>query len=171
MTDVQLISETLLKQATVVNENVDTKYINDAIITAQNVGLQPLIGTALYTKLCDLVKNGSITASANAEYKKLLNEYVARYLCHKATADVQWSLLAKLRNNGIVTSQDQQTQQMSMENCELLRKRYDDLARFYGKRMTDYLCANAADFPEWRQRNSVADIAANKDAYNTGIVL
>ena len=84
---------------------------------------------------------------------------------------MQWSLLAKLRNNGIVTSQDQQTQQMSVENCELLRKRYDDLARFYGKRMTDYLCANAADFPEWRQRNSVADIAANKDAYNTGIVL
>jgi hypothetical protein len=42
---IQLISETTLKKRTVVNENVNAKYINPSIETAQEMGLQPLIGT------------------------------------------------------------------------------------------------------------------------------
>lgn len=177
MTTTYLVSETKLKQYTVINDNVDTCYINPSIITAQEVGLQPLIGTVLYDKLCTLVQQAleergtGIEAPQNIHYKEFLDNYVFKYLCHKVTADVQWALIAKLRNNGIVTSADQQTQQMSMDNCELLREHYDKLAVFYGKRMTDYLCANANLFPEWKQRNSVADIQADSHSYNTNIVL
>ena len=177
MSTVLLISETTLKKYTVINDNVDACYITPSIVSAQDIGLQPLIGSVLYAKLCNLVMQAQqqqgtgIDDPANEDYKVLLDEYVTKYLCHKVTAELHWALLAKLRNNGIVTSADQQTQQMSMENCELLRKHYDQQAIFYGKRMTDYLCANADKYPEWKQRNTVADIKADSEAYNTGIVL
>lgn len=170
MNTVLLISETTLKRYTVVNENVDAAYITPAIIKSQDIGLQPLIGSVLYKKLCDLMPT-DISSTANAAYKTLVDDYVTPYLLNKVTAELQWSLFAKLRNNGIVTSQDQQTQQVSISDCEYLRKKYEYDADFYGKRMTDYLKANSTDYPEYLQRDTCADIKADAEAYKTCITL
>ena len=170
MSIVLLISETALKQYTVINDNVDACYITPAIKKAQDIGLQPLIGTALYKKLCDLVSSGDITDSENANYKTLLDVHVRPYLQDRTAVELVWNLFAKIRNNGIVTSNDQQTQQMSIGDCEYLRKKLDYDATFYANRMTQYLCANAALFPEYGQREC-ADMPANRKAYDTSIVL
>lgn len=170
MSIVLLISETALKRYTVLNDNVDAAYITPSIIKAQDIGLQPIIGTVLYQKLCSLMPSG-INQSANAAYKTLLDDYVTPYLCNKVLEEIQWALFAKIRNNGIVTSQDQQTQQLSISECEYLRKKYQYDADFYGKRMTDYLCANSSSYPEYLMRNSCADIKADADAYKTCITL
>lgn len=176
MSIVLLISETALKQYTVINDNVDACYITPAIKKAQDMGLQPLIGTALYKKLCDLVTpignppTMPIDNPANAAYKILLDDYVRTYLQDRTAVELVWNLFAKIRNNGIVTSNDQQTQQMSIGDCEYLRKKLDYDATFYANRMTQYLCANAALFPEYGQREC-ADMPANRKAYDTSIVL
>ena len=177
MSIVLLIDETALKRFTVLNDNVDVAYINPSIIKAQDIGLQPLIGTVLYKKLCELVTPAGnpparpIDDAANVAYKTLLDDYITPYLSNKVLEEVQWALFAKLRNNGIITSQDQQTQQLSIGDCEYLRKKYQYDADFYGRRMTDYLCANSTQYPEWKKRNSVADISADRDAYKTCITL
>lgn len=170
MSIVLLISETALKQYTVINDNVDACYITPAIKKAQDIGLQPLIGTALYKKLCDLVSSGDIIDTENANYKTLLDVHVRPYLQDRTAVELVWNLFAKIRNNGIVTSNDQQTQQMSIGDCEYLRKKLDYDATFYANRMTQYLCANAALFPEYGQREC-ADMPANRKAYDTSIVL
>ena len=170
MSIVLLISETTLKKYTVVNDNVDACYITPSIQKAQDMGLQPIIGTALLRKVCSLIPN-DILLPENSVYKKLLSEYITPYLCNKATAELQWALFAKIRNNGIVTSQDNQTQQISIADCEYLRKKYEYDADFYAQRMTDFLYANSKDYPEWKQRETVADMRADNDAYKTNIVL
>lgn len=170
MSIVLLISETALKRYTVLNDNVDAAYITPSIIKAQDIGLQPLIGTVLYKKLCSLMPD-DINQQANAKYKTLIDDYVTPYLCNKVLEEIQWALFAKLRNNGIVTSQDQQTQQLSISDCEYLRKKYQYDADFYGKRLTDYLHANASRYPEYKKRETCADIQADKDAYKTAITL
>ena len=48
MSIVLLISETTLKKYTVVNDNVDAAYITPSIVKAQEIGLQPLIGSVLH---------------------------------------------------------------------------------------------------------------------------
>lgn len=168
---IQLISETTLKKRTVVNENVNAKYINPSIETAQEMGLQPLIGTVLYRKLCTLVKSGDISKDENADYKELLDEYITPYLCNKTLADLQVALFAKVRNEGIVTSQDQQTQQLSKGEVDFIKEHYDNRAIFYGNRLIDYLHANSNRYPEWLKRETVADMPSNPKAFNAHIVL
>ena len=175
MSIVLLISETTLKKYTVVNDNVDAAYITPSIVKAQDMGLQPLIGSVLYRKLCAIAAAHAVPdppdVPADLPYLDLLDDYVTPYLCCKVTAEVQWALFAKIKNNGVVTSQDQQTEQMSIGDCEYLRKKYDYDADFYGGRLTDYLKANTATFPEYCKRETCADIKADPTAYKTGIVL
>lgn len=169
MSKMMLITETSLKKYTVINSNVDAAYLRPAILAAQDMGLQPLIGSVLYRKLCEVA--GNPEAQGVEPYVELLQNQVFDYLCCKATAEVQWALFAKIRNNGIVTSQDQQTQQLSIADCEYIRKKYEYDADFYGRRLTNYLAANADLYPEYKQRETCADIKADADAYKTGIVL
>lgn len=168
---IQLISETTLKAYTLINDNVDASYIAPAIQMAQDMGLQPLIGTNLLEKLCMLVANDKIGEEENAAYKKLLDEYVVPYLCQKVMADIQIPLFAKMRNSGIVQSQDQQTQQLTKGDVDYIRKGYEYNADFYGTRMTDYLRANSTKYQEWRSRRDVSDIPSDPDTFNTQIVL
>lgn len=168
---VQLISETTLKAYTLINDNVDAAFIGPTIQKAQDMGLQPLIGSNLLEKVCSLVESEKIGDAKYAKYKKLLDEYITPYLCNKVMADIQIPLFAKIRNSGIVQSQDQQTTQLSKSDVDYIRKDYEYSADFYGKRMTDYLCANATSFHEWRSRRDVADIPADSDTFNTQIVL
>lgn len=165
-----LISETTLKKQTAINSNVNAEYIVPSIRKAQDIGLQPLIGTVLFKKLCALVEDG-IGDTANAAYKLLLDDYITPYLCNKVMAELQIVLFAKIRNEGVVTSQDQQTQQLSMSECEYVRKKYEYDADFYGNRLTDYLHANSSTYPEYCQRESVADLPHNPQAFKTHIVL
>lgn len=162
-----LVSETTLKQQTVINDNVDNCYIMPSIVKAQDIGLQPLIGTVLYRKLLGMVQHDLLTEPCRV----LLDEYITPYLCNKVAEEIQWALFAKIRNNGIVTSQDNQTQQLSISDCEYLRKKYQYDADFYGRRLTDYLHANTNLFPEYLQRETCADIKADAEAYKTNIVL
>lgn len=163
-----LVSETTLKQQTVINDNVDNCYIMPSIVKAQDIGLQPLIGSVLYRKLCAIVRGDE---EGGSQYYNLLDEYITPYLCNKVAEEIQWALFAKIRNNGIVTSQDNQTQQLSISDCEYLRKKYQYDADFYGRRLTDYLHANTNLFPEYLQRETCADIKADAEAYKTNIVL
>ena len=89
MSIVLLISETTLKKYTVVNDNVDAAYIMPSIVKAQDMGLQPLIGSVLYRKLCDIAAAHAVPdppdRPEDAPYLDLLNDYVTPYLCNKVT--------------------------------------------------------------------------------------
>jgi len=168
---IQLISETTLKDLTLINDNVDAAFITPAIQKAQDMGLQPLIGSNLLNKVCTLVKDKTIDDPENEAYKTLLDDFIIPYLCNKVMADIQIPLFAKLRNAGIVQSQDLQTQQLSREDVDYIKKDFEYSADFYGTRMTDYLCANASQYPEWRSRRNIADMPADPETFNTQIVL
>lgn len=168
---IQLISETTLKAYSLINDNVDAAFIAPAIQKAQDMGLQPLIGSNLLDKICKLIANNTIGTKQNEAYKRLLDEYITPYLCQKVMADIQIPLFAKIRNAGIVQSQDQQTTQLSKSDVEYIRKEYEYAADFYGSRMTDFLCANATLYPEWLSRRDVADMKADSNSFNTHIVL
>ena len=62
---VQLISETTLKAYTLINDNVDAAFIGPTIQKAQDMGLQPLIGSNLLEKVCSLVESDKIGRRAH----------------------------------------------------------------------------------------------------------
>ena len=53
MNNILLISEKTIKENSLVSNNVDGKYIQNAIRTAQDISLQPIIGEKLFKRLCE----------------------------------------------------------------------------------------------------------------------
>lgn len=169
MAQVYLISEKTLKENSVINNNVDGMYLLPAIMDAQNMGLQPLIGTKLYRKLCDLVEDGSITGET--DYKLLLDDYITPYLINKVTADIQIPLAYKVRNQGVVQQTSDNTYVPTLKDLQYVVQNYNNKADFYGNRLSDYLHANHSKYPEYCKTDSGADMPSNSGSYKTGIFL
>jgi hypothetical protein len=121
-----------------------------------------LIGSNLLNKLCEMVENNTLTA----DYKKLLDDYIANYLIYKTMAEIQIPLYGKFRNSGMIQSQDTQTQQIELKNIQYLIDYYDYKATFYGNRLTDFLCAFSSKYPEYNKAVN-NEIPAQKEDYKT----
>lgn len=169
MAKVFLISAATLKSNSIINNNVDEMYLLPAIEFAQDSGLQPLIGTKLYNKLMNLVESGDI--STETDYKYLLDEYIAPYLINKVTADIQLPLAYKVRNQGVVQVTGENTYIPSLKDTQYIIEHYNNQAKFYANRMSDYLYANRSKYTEYCSVDSCADMPSNRNAYNTGIYL
>ena len=169
MSKCYLISVKTLKENSVINNNVDEMYVLPSIEFAQDLGLQPLIGTKLYNKLMDLVEDGSITGAT--DYKYLLDEYITPYLINKATADIIIPLSYKMRNQGVVQQTSEYTYSPSLKDTQYVIQNYENKANFYGNRLSDYLKANRKKFPEYCSVDSSAGMPSDSGAYKTGIYL
>ena len=169
MARVLLLSESALKKNSVVNNNVDGMYVLPSIEYAQDMGLQPILGTVLYNKIMDLVQDGSISGAT--DYKFLLDEYITPFLINKVTADIQIPLAYKMRNQGVVQQTGENTYVPSMKDLQYVIQNYNDKASFYGNRLRDYLHANHTKYPEFCKVNSIADMPSNPNTYHTGIFL
>lgn len=102
MDKIYLISEKQLRAESLINDNVDGVYINAAILSAQNIDLQEVVGTGLYNDICTKVVNKTITD----EWEILLEQYIHPYLINRVMANIAIPLQFKFRNAGIVTNND-----------------------------------------------------------------
>jgi len=74
---VLFISETFLKQNTQVSDNVDVKYIREAILWAQDSEIQTVLGTTLYNKIQADITAGTLAGA----YKTLVDDYRTEGRC------------------------------------------------------------------------------------------
>lgn len=173
MNEVCLISEKYIKENSIINDNMDTLYLLPAITFAQDIGLQPLIGTKLFNKLKELVveASGENPTPIPTDYKVLIDSYIAPYLLNKVVADIQLNIAYKLRNQGVVQQSGENIHYPSLKDTQYFIQNYENKAIFYGNRLSDYLCANRSKYPEYCKTDSCADMHSNKKSYNTGIYL
>lgn len=171
MNNILLISEKTIKANTLINDNVGSEYILPAIRTAQDMGVQNIIGTQLFNKLKSLIANGSIEQQENEAYKVLLDDYIAPYLEWKVMSDIQLPLAFKMRNSGITQTNNEHQSNSVMKDAQTLSTFYDQKATFYSHRLSDYLLANKGLYPEYMAWSNISDMKSNPSAYNTGIYL
>lgn len=147
MNKVLLISEETLKTYSLVNDNIDGKYLLPAIQTAQDIDLETLIGKALLDKLCKLVETGEIVN--NGKYKTLLDDYITPYLVWQVMSNLQLGINYKLSNSGVITNDDERKSRLEYKNNQLLQAQYKHYADSYAIKLKDYLCSG--DYPEYHQ--------------------
>lgn len=147
MNKVLLISEETLKTYSLVNDNIDGKYLLPAIQTAQDIDLETLIGKALLDKLCKLVETGEIVN--NSKYKTLLDDYITPYLVWQVMSNLQLGINYKLSNSGVITNDDERKSRLDYRNNQLLQEQYKHYADSYAIKLKDYLCCG--DYPEYHQ--------------------
>lgn len=171
MSRVFLISETTLKNETIINDNMGSEYIGPAIETSQDIYLQQLIGTELLDRLYELVKTNQINDDKFSQYKRLIDDYITNYLKFKVLSEITIPLAYKYRNVGVVQTSNEHTTTPTMRDAGLVQNHYENRATFYAERLTSFLCANSGSFPEWKSSRDSSDIVADSDAYKTNIVL
>jgi hypothetical protein len=166
MKDILLISEKTLKSQSYINDNVDSCYIVPSIRSAQDIGLQPLIGTNLYVALQDKIQSNSI----EGDYKILMDEYITPYLVNRVMMEIQLPLAYKMRNSGVVQSNNEYETNTYLKDAKQMSVYYEQKSDFYGLRLTSYLNHNSSKFPEYTT-GDCSDIKPSKENYNTNIVL
>lgn len=149
--NVLLISESTLKEYTIINDNVQGVYIMPAIRMAQDVDLSTVIGPVLVKKLQDLVANNSISNVENEKYKNLLDNYVQPYLAWAVMTALQLNINFKLTNSGVISNQDDRKTAIDYRSGKELMAQYEKYSNSYAMKLKNYLCANSSLFPEYRQ--------------------
>ena len=148
MTNILLISEDTLKTYSHLNDNVWSKSLTPAIITAQDIYLQKFLGSCLYKKVLELVENGGIRNENYAMYKELLDNYIANFLIYQTLANLIPDISTKITNMGLVTSSDEHVQNVTQGERDLVMGQYQKYADAYCKMMQDFLKENRDSFPE-----------------------
>lgn len=143
--EILLINEELLKKYTPLTDAVDPNLIRPCIYVAQDMYLQNFLGTNLTNKLKDDVANGTL----DNQYETLLNDYVIKLLIWWVMVELYPSLLYKHDNGNLVSRQSEDTTPVTKGEMESLKEKARENARFYTKRMVDYLRFNTNLFPEY----------------------
>ena len=132
-----LISENKLKAFTNTNKNVDIDAIRAEIGIAQDIHLQPLLGTKFYDQLLNQI---SVTGNTfNADELTLVNDYIAPFLIQTAYFEMIPHLHYRTMNRGIVQGDMESAQSVDIETMKYLRGIQFQRANFYKMSLQDYL--------------------------------
>lgn len=176
-----LVSPDDIKGTTYVNYNTDDSTIGPSIRETQEIHLQSIIGSNLLHRLQELVYNDiegeedSINDEENALYLECLNDYVLPYLISKTVAVLCVPLSYKLRNLGVIKTDDENIKQTSLKEVMAMQRRFNTSSAFYATQLSKYLCLHKDDFEELKQTECSCGMfvpaVLGKTFVETGLVL
>ena len=166
MNNILLISEKTIKENSLVSNNVDGKYIQNAIRTAQDLSLVPIIGQKLFNRLCDGVANDNLTELET----ELISTYIQPVLINAVMSDLVLQLSYKFRNLGAVQTVDTNVMIPSLNDLEYIRNDYSMKCTFYQNRLSDFLEDNCTKFSQY-PGCECGKLKANKYAFKNPFVL
>tara|TARA_R110002167_G_scaffold49004_3_gene143905 strand:- start:39 stop:614 length:576 start_codon:yes stop_codon:yes gene_type:complete len=170
MAYVLFISEDKLKDSTAINMNVDVNFLLPYVRIAQKKYIETKLGTNLFEAIQLMISGGTIGLPANANYKTLLDDYIADVLVHYAFYEVLPFLRYKVQNNNVVSKTAENSNPLSRAEAQDLRSEISNTAQFYTERLVDYLCNNNNLFPEY-STNTGSDVNPDSNAYYQGMNL
>jgi hypothetical protein len=167
-----LISENKLKSFTNINKNVDIDAIRAEILIAQDIHLQPLLGTKFYDHLLNQI---SLTGNTlNADELTLVNEYISPFLIQVSYFEMIPHLHYRTMNRGIVQGDMESAQSVDTETMKYLRTIQGQRADFYKMRLQDYLITGRGQnlFPDYNTYSTIDGMIPDKSSkYNSPIFL
>ena len=172
MANVLLVSENKLKAFTNTNRNVDMDTIRAEIGIAQDIQLQPLLGTKFYDELLSKVSATGNTFTAHE--LTLVNEYISPYLIQVSYYEMIPHLHYRTMNRGIVKGDMESATGVDIETMKYLRTIQKQRSDFYMMRLQDYLIIGKGQgkFLAYLNQNTMDGMLPDKsDKYNSPIYL
>jgi hypothetical protein len=167
---VYFIDEEYLKENSIISLNIDSSLINVAIITAQDIKIQPLLGTKLYDKIKELLPT-DISLTENKFYYELFYDYIVPLTLHWTTFECLLNLKFKLTNKSVSEQYSDNSTSAELGDIKFLRENISNKAEFYGQRLIDYLHENYDEFDEYTDTCADDGMVPQKDSYYTGMYL
>jgi hypothetical protein len=167
-----LISENKLKQFTNINSNVPIDTLRAEIQIAQDIELQPLLGTLFYNSL--LSKVSSTGNTFTVDEATLVNDYVQPFLIQVAYFSAIPHLHYRTMNRSIVEGDMESARAVDLDTMKYLRGIQKQRADFYKQRLQDYLIIGngQSKFPLYETASTQDGMIPDRSAkYNNPIVL
>lgn len=159
------LSEGYIKENTLIDDNVDAKYIRIVIADAQKIHVLPILGTALYNELSDQIIAGTVT-SLN---RTLLRDYIWDALKYWVIVEGIDIFTYKITNKSITKKDSDNSQPIDQDDVIRLIDRNRDKAEYYSQRITNYLVANCDSYPLYDNPGTTSDtVYPNRNNYQSG---
>lgn len=142
------LSETKLKESTVLNENIDVKVLSPIIWKVQELRILELLGTALYEDMMNEINNNTTNGVTNTStmktgYGTLLTDYIQPCMIQYCVCDSTPELAIKFMNVGINKKNTDNTSSVDYSDILRMIERYQADAEIYQNRLIRYLIAKA----------------------------
>jgi hypothetical protein len=164
MTIINFISETSIRANTVFNLNVDIKDLVNNIPVAQDMYLEPILGTDFYDAL-------QLTYSAhtlNADETDLMN-HIKPMLAYKTASISLPFIYASIKNKGPQLQNGDNSTSVDSSTHFYLKKEIENRAEWYTVRLQRFLTNNGNKFPLYVSQSTDTDLYPDKtQGYDSG---
>ena len=143
MKQVLLITPEEAIERTSMDDNIDRNKIINTIIVAQDLTLEPLLGSVMF----DEIKEQIIEDTLTDDYKTLLDYYCRKVLTSSILNKVNMFLIYRHNNTGVVKNEIDKQNVLSKTDIETLRGEIDEHTNVYSRRLTAFLEANLDKYP------------------------
>ena len=168
MANVLFISESFVKDNTLLHENIDFKFLRPVIILCQDIHLQPKLGSTLYDQLKTQIIGGSLTAANTT----LLNDYIQPMLLYWVQAEAPSAISYKFLNKGLMQQSSENSSAASLDEINFISQKYKDKAEWYTERLVAYLLENDSDYPAYQNPDDGLDVIQPETrVYTSGMYL
>ena len=141
----QIITPQELKDSCLIDINVLDSNCLPGIKHSQELNLRKLIGESLYNAIITKIDSNTLTG----KYKTLVDDYIKDYLYLDAAAEIQPLIASKIRNAGVVVTNEENFKSAEDDSIDRKVKYYKTRADAYGLLVINYIRKNSADFPEF----------------------
>lgn len=145
MANTYLIPVQQVKDSTYVDNNTSDEMIKVAVLDAQEMILQPVLGDLLYEKLIDDTKNQDLSE----DYQLLLVNYIWKVMLQATVYKLSYNLLFRLTNSSITKDNNDNAVAISISEINVLIKERELSMSYHIKRLKDHLLVNSTKYPEY----------------------
>ena len=148
------ISETAIKDRSFISDNVDVKYIREAILYCQDVYIQPKLGSTLY----DLIGTQIVASTVTAVNQTLLDRFIQPILRWRVMGETAYFASNKVMNKGVMRQNSENSQIADRGQLEQFQEKCNSKAEWYEQRLVDYLCEHESDYPTYQNPANGVDV-------------
>jgi hypothetical protein len=174
------ISESALKEASIINENVDMKMITPTIKLIQDIYLMRMLGTGEFVDLQNKIVNGITpnTVEVNGQYPVLnandlflLDAYVTPLMIWGIMKEAPIVLTYKFMNKGIQKQDSDNSKPVSEAEVDKLKDWASNRFDWYAQRLVYYLNANTTLYPQYLVVKTLDDVAPSTRGYRAKLYI
>lgn len=152
--NILFITETLFKDRTSASTAIDSKQIFPMIKVAQDVYIQPILGSTLYKRL----QEGIDANNLGINEKVLLDDYITDALVWFTMSMLPMTMGYQLFSKGFLQKTSEESAPPSQKDLELIEEKYKKLGEYYNARTIAYLQENYLQFYTYLNPDSGVDV-------------
>ena len=152
--NILFISPALLKSRTAISSSIDDDILKSQIKLAQDIYVQPALGSTLYLRLQTGVSDSGLTPNE----KTLINTYITDSLIWYTMSLLPFALGYQVFAKGVLQKTSEESNAPTRADLELISSQHKQSAEFYKQRLINYLRQNYTLYAQYMTPGEGLDV-------------